>query len=141
MRKYGIYYLNFLNLRFVSDSTEAEFEHLAATPNNRRGVLPHGSRGFRFGYSQRQCSSKRCFQCGMLNVISEREADNFGICVLTRLYLKKKMKYLLKFQRLHALDLISHEIKLDLYPLTWDLKKSTNLSRDQLNVSSEILYL
>ena len=39
------------------------------------------------------------------------------LCVLTRLYLKKKMKYLLKFQRLHALDLISHEIKLHLEDL------------------------
>ena len=43
--------------------------------------------------------------------------------------------YLLKFQRLHALDLISHEIKLEFK--SKDLKKSTNLMKDQLNVSSE----
>ena len=51
------------------------------------------------------------------------------------LYFKKTNMYLLKFQRLHALDLISHEIKLEFYPK--DLKKSTNLMKDQLNVSSE----
>ena len=52
------------------------------------------------------------------------------------LYFKKTNMYLLKFQRLHALDLISHEIKLEL-DLPKDLKKSTNLSMDQLNVSPE----
>ena len=41
-------------------------EHLSATPNNRLGDLPHGSKGFRFGYSQRKCKKTECFQCTLL---------------------------------------------------------------------------
>ena len=41
-------------------------EHLSATPNNRVGELPHGSKGFRFGYSQRKCRKKKCFQCDLI---------------------------------------------------------------------------
>ena len=40
-------------------------EHLSATPNNRLGDLPHGSKGFRFGYSQRKCPKTECFQCNL----------------------------------------------------------------------------
>jgi len=56
------------DFRFVSDSSEGEFEHHTAAPNNRRGPLPHGSRGFRFGYLQRKCREDvECFQCSMLS--------------------------------------------------------------------------
>ena len=41
-------------------------EHHSATPNNRLGDLPHGSKGFRFGYSQRKCRKKKCFQCDLI---------------------------------------------------------------------------
>ena len=44
-------------------------EHHSATPNNRLGDLPHGSKGFRFGYSQRKCRKTECFQCNLLQVI------------------------------------------------------------------------
>ena len=44
-------------------------EHHSATPNNRRGNLPHGSKGFRFGYSQKQCRKKACFQCNLLQLV------------------------------------------------------------------------
>ena len=44
-------------------------EHLSATPNNRLGDLPHGSKGFRFGYSQTKCRNEECFQCNLLQYI------------------------------------------------------------------------
>ena len=44
-------------------------EHLSATPNNRLGDLPHGSKGFRFRYRQRQCAKAECFQCNLLQLI------------------------------------------------------------------------
>ena len=47
----------------------AEFEHLKGSPNTR-GELPHGSRGFRFGYAQRRCrpDGQDCVQVeGYLN--------------------------------------------------------------------------
>ena len=45
-------------------------EHHSATPNNRLGDLPHGSKGFRFGYSQQKCRQKKeCFQCNLLQLI------------------------------------------------------------------------
>ena len=44
-------------------------EHHSATPNNRLGDLPHGSKGFRFGYSQRKCRETECFQCNLLQLI------------------------------------------------------------------------
>ena len=44
-------------------------EHHSATPNNRLGDLPHGSKGFRFGYSQTKCQKKECFQCNLLQYI------------------------------------------------------------------------
>ena len=50
-------------------------EHLPATPNNHLGDLPHGSKGFRFGYSQRKCPKTECFQCNLLQVIF---ADHFA---------------------------------------------------------------
>ena len=79
------------NLRFVSDSTEAEFEHLSATPNNRKGQLPSGSKGFRFGYKQQVCTTTKCFQCGILEV-HRGHADtdifhNHGMCTLTKILL------------------------------------------------------
>ena len=59
------------------DESEAEkvyikhtTEHLSATPNNRVGELPHRSKGFRFGYSQRKCRKTKCFQCDLLAVTS-----------------------------------------------------------------------
>ena len=42
-----------------------EFEHQSGAPNSR-GKLPHGSKGFRFRYVQRQCEKERCFQCNFL---------------------------------------------------------------------------
>ena len=42
-----------------------EFEHQSGAPNSR-GKLPHGSKGFRFLYVQRQCEKERCFQCNFL---------------------------------------------------------------------------
>ena len=58
------------------DESEAEkvyikhtTEHLSATPNNRVGELPHGSKGFRFGYRQRKCPKAECFQCNLLQLI------------------------------------------------------------------------
>ena len=44
-------------------------EHHSATPNNRLGDLPHGSKGFRFVYSQRKCRKTKCFQCDLLQLI------------------------------------------------------------------------
>ena len=42
-----------------------EFEHRSETPNSR-GQLPHGSKGFKFGYAQRRCDKDECFQCKLL---------------------------------------------------------------------------
>ena len=42
-----------------------EFEHQSNSPNSR-GKLPHGSKGFRFGFAQRQCEKEKCFQCNFL---------------------------------------------------------------------------
>ena len=44
-------------------------EHHSATPNNRQGDLPHGSKGFRFGYSQRKCRKTACFQCNLIQAV------------------------------------------------------------------------
>ena len=44
-------------------------EHHSATPNNRLGDLPHGSKGFRFGYSQRKCRKTACFQCNLIQAV------------------------------------------------------------------------
>ena len=44
-------------------------DHHSATPNNRLGDLPHGSKGFRFGYTQRKCRETECFQCNLLQLI------------------------------------------------------------------------
>ena len=44
-------------------------EHHSATPNNRLGDLPHGSKGFRFGYSQRKCRRTKCFQCNLIQYV------------------------------------------------------------------------
>ena len=46
----------------------AEFEHLKGSPNSR-GELPHGSRGFRFGYAQRRCrpDGQDCVQCKVIS--------------------------------------------------------------------------
>ena len=58
-------------------------EHHSATPNNRLGDLPHGSKGFRFGYSQRKCSKKPCFQCSLLQyTFGEFNPAPFGIGTL-----------------------------------------------------------
>ena len=73
------------NLRFVSDSTEAEFEHLSATPNNRR-QLPSGSKGFKFGYAQQKCKTTKCFQCQIIQADDDRYS-NHGMCTLTRILL------------------------------------------------------
>jgi hypothetical protein len=75
------------NLRFVSDSTEAEFEHLSATPNNR-GQLPSGSKGFKFGYAQQICKSTKCFQCELTQFDpATNRYNNEGMCTLTRILL------------------------------------------------------
>jgi len=65
-------------LRFVTDNTEAEFEHLKGSPNTR-GELPHGSRGFRFGYAQRRCrpDGQDCVQC---KVISDAGINEVQSC-------------------------------------------------------------
>ena len=56
----------------------AEFEHLKGSPNSR-GELPHGSRGFRFGYAQRRCrpDGQDCVQC---KVISDTGINEVHSC-------------------------------------------------------------
>ena len=54
-------------------------EHHSATPNNHLGDLPHGSKGFRFGYSQRKCRETECFQCNLLQlIIGDLNIENGG---------------------------------------------------------------